>query len=290
MVARSFRAMGTGVELLLDAGPEQDAMGVLLRAEAEVERLEALLSRFRPASELSRLNAAGSMRVGPELLELTRIALAERDRTGGRFDPTVHDAVVAAGYDRSFDGMPEDRDGDVEARPCGGGVAVDAEARTITLDQGVHLDLGGIAKGWTAERIADLMEPAGPCLVSVGGDMALRGPRATGPWTVGVTTGDGSVTLALDRGAIATSGRDRRRWTRGGREAHHIIDPSSGAPSETDLLRVTVVAHGGPEAEATAKALMLAGSARAAEEAEERGIPCVLVGMDGSTRLTGGLA
>lgn len=290
MVRRTFRAMGTGVELMLDAGPQQDAMGLLMRAQTEIHRLEALFSRFRADSELSRLNAAGSMRVGGDMLRLTRVALAERERTGGRFDPTVHDAVVGAGYDRTFEDVPAASSRPPAAARCGGDVRIDERASTVTLGPGVHLDLGGIAKGYAAERVADLMAGGGPCLASVGGDMAVRGPRATGPWTIAVATGDGSVTLALDRGAIATSGRDRRRWTRGGVEAHHIIDPASGAPSATDLLRVTVVAQDGPEAEATAKALMLAGAERAAREADSHGIPCVLVGEDGSTRLAGGLS
>ena len=99
MVHRSFRAMGTDMELLLDA----ESHAPLAEAEEELRRLESLLSRFLPESELSRLNAAGSLEVGPELLELAELAVAARVRTGGRFDPTVHDALVAAGYDRSFD-------------------------------------------------------------------------------------------------------------------------------------------------------------------------------------------
>ncbi|MFN8110396.1 MAG: FAD:protein FMN transferase [Thermoleophilia bacterium] len=287
---RGFRAMGTHVELVLDAGPHRDAAGALLSGEREVRRLEALLSRFRPDSELSRLNASGRMAVGPDLLALTRTALAERERTGGRFDPTVHEAMVAAGYDRTFEEVPRDGEAPgLPAHPCGGHVHVDERSGIVTLDPGVLLDLGGIAKGYAADRVADILAAAGPALASVGGDIAVRGPRIGGPWTVGVATGGAPLTLALEGGALATSGRDRRWWTRGGHRMHHIIDPSTGEPAHTDLLRVTVVAHCGTRAEATAKALMISGAPAARREADALGIPCVLVGMDGSTTLAGGL-
>ena len=280
--------MGTDVEFLLEAGPREDGLGALRAAAGEVSRLERILSRFRPDSELRQLNRSGRMRVGSDLLALVVQALEQRDRTAGRFDPTVHDAVVAAGYDRSIESLPAEVQGRAPV-PGGGDVAVDVEECLVSLASGVRLDLGGIAKGFTADRVADTLAGCGPCLVSLGGDIAVRGPRTSGPWTVGLATGNGPLTLALDSGAIATSGRDRRRWRCNGREAHHIIDPVTGAPSETDLLRVSVVASTGVEAEAHAKALMLAGRAEAAREADARGIPAVLVGVGGETTLTGGL-
>jgi thiamine biosynthesis lipoprotein len=279
VIARRFRAMGTDVEFLVEA---EDPERALEAAEAEFHRLEALLSRFRPDSELSRLNEHGSLEPGPDLLEVVELALLARIRTGGRFDPTVHDALVAAGYDRSFELVPADGPA-AGAAPCRGGVLVDG--RRIELEPGVRLDLGGIGKGFAVERAAVVLAAAGPCLVNAGGDLAVRG----GSWPVGVETADGQITLELDRGAIATSGRDRRRWRRNGHEQHHLIDPRTGAPAESDLLRVTVVASDAVEAEAWAKALFLAGEDAAAAEADELGLPTVLVTADGRTRLAGGL-
>jgi FAD:protein FMN transferase len=279
VIARRFRAMGTDVELLVDA---EHAARALDAAEDEFHRLEALLSRFRPASELSRLNDQRSLEPGPDLLEAVELALLARVRTGGRFDPTVHDALVAAGYDRSFELVPADGPAAATAT-CGGGVLVDG--RRIELEPGVRLDLGGIGKGFAVERAAVVLAVAGPCLVNAGGDLAVRG----GSWPVGVETADGQITLELDRGAIATSGRDRRRWRRNGHEQHHLIDPRTGAPAESDLLRVTVVASDAVEAEVWAKALFLAGEKAAAAEADELGLPTVLVTADGRARLAGGL-
>jgi thiamine biosynthesis lipoprotein len=285
MERRSFRAMGTEIELLVDCDRASTALDA---AEAEFHRLEALLSRFRPDSELSRLNEAGELRVGPDLRRVLELALEARERTGGRFDPTLHDELVAAGYDRSFELVAA---GEVAGSPPAARRASAAGSVTLGDDavrlEGVRIDLGGIAKGYAAERAAEVLATAGPCLVNAGGDVATRG----GSWPVGVETADGIVTVVLShhRG-LATSGRDRRRWRRSGRELHHLIDPSTGEPGVSDILRVTVVAADAIEAEVAAKALFLAGFDRAAQEADAEGIPTVLVGEDGRTDLAGGLA
>ena len=285
----AFRAMGTEIELLVDCGGDAEAQ--LAAAEAEFHRLEALLSRFREDSELSRLNAAGSLDAGPDLVRVVELALAAHERSRGLFDPTVHDAVVAAGYDRSFElvppeddewagaPMPMDRHGH---RP----MAIHVSRARIELSAGVRIDLGGIAKGYAAERAAEVLASAGPCLVNAGGDIATRG----GSWPVGVETAGEPLTLELSHGsALATSGRDRRRWRRNGYELHHLIDPRTGAPSAGDLLRVTVVAADAVDAEVAAKALFLVGADRAADDANASGMPAVLVTNNGHTILAGGL-
>jgi FAD:protein FMN transferase len=285
MLGRVFRAMGTDVELLVDAEQADDALDA---AEGEFHRLEALLSRFRPDSELSRLNGGRELEAGPDLLRVVTLALAARDRTGGRFDPTVHDALVAAGYDRSFELVASSAGRVVTSAPARRRAAADVvvEDGVIRLGEGVRIDLGGIGKGYAAERAAELLATAGPCLVSAGGDVATRG----GSWPVGVETSGDPLTLELRGGsALATSGRDRRRWRHGGRELHHLIDPATGEPSTSDLLRVTVVAADAVAAEVEAKALFLAGGERAAAEADARGLPAVLVTGDGRTLLAGGL-
>lgn len=287
MLRRRFRAMGTDIELLLDAAAGRDALRALTAAERELRRLERLLSRFEPGSQLSQLNRRGAMRVGPELLEVVELALAARERTKGRFNPTVHDALVAAGYDRSFAEVPADApDKATAANRCAGTVHLDHGASTIVLDPGVRLDLGGIGKGYAADRAATILAGHGACLVDAGGDIAVCGR----PWPIGVETAHGPLTLELEQGAVATSGRDRRRWKRGGVEMHHLIDPATGGPADGDLERVTAVAASAAEAEVLAKALFLADASVASREANAQRIPAVLVTRDGQTLLAGGVA
>jgi FAD:protein FMN transferase len=266
----SFRAMGTEVEALVAGG----ASDLFSAVEAEFERLEALLSRFRPESELSRLNAAGELDAGDDLVAVTQLALDARERSGGRFDPTVHDALVAAGYDRSFELVP--RDAAVTPGPahrCGGPVEI--RGSHIRLGPDVRLDLGGIAKGYAVDRAVGILAQAGPCLVNAGGDLAVR----AGVWPVALEGTD--LVLELASGAMATSGRNRRRWRRHGEEQHHLIDPSRGRPADNDLLQVTVVARTAVEAEVLAKVAFLGG---------EVDVPHVLVRVDGTVAFAGGLA
>jgi thiamine biosynthesis lipoprotein len=100
----------------------------------------------------------------------------------------------------------------------------------------------------------------------------------------------GEFTVALASGGLATSGRDRRRWRRGGQERHHAIDPTTGRPSLTDLVRVTAASHSGIDAEICATSLLLAGEATARDEADRLGVACVLITHDDRTVLAGGLS
>ena len=128
--------------------------------------------------------------------------------------------------------------------------------RTIELEPGFRLDLGGIGKGYAADRVAEVLAVAGPCLVNAGGDLAVRG----GAWPVGVTD---ELTLELTRGGLATSGRDRRRW-RATARSRAPPDRPRHRPSgrRRHPLRVTVVAGSAAEAEVAAKAAFLGGDGR----------------------------
>jgi len=168
-------------------------------------------------------------------------------------------------------------------------VRIDMERSLVQLGPGVRLDFGGIAKGYAVDRACELLAEAGPCLVNAGGDLAVRGTLGGGPWPVGIDVPNGSMTLNLGGGAMATTGRDLRRWSRNGQERHHVIDPATGRPSESDILRITVVAHSAVDAEVLAKSLFLAGEQRAVREAGELCVPCVLVSADDRLVLAGGL-
>ena len=179
----AFPAMGTSARLLATPGAP------LHEARALVEDLEARLTRFDPQSELSALNADARETVPAShaLRDAVKAAIAGAAATGGLADPTLLGAVVRAGYDRSLVGHP--RAGLQEAlaaapdpRPAAPSpaadwrhVRVDDASGTIARPPGVHLDLGGSAKGLAADLAADLLAPHGPCAADLGGDLRVRG-------------------------------------------------------------------------------------------------------------------
>jgi len=278
ILRRSFRAMGTDCEWMVDADHPADAISAFAAVERDVMRREAEWSRFLADSDLSRLNRNGVVNASRELIDLVGQALELRDETGGLFDPTVHDAVVAAGYDRSFDAMPADVPTTALSSPSGGGeVTLDVETGVIRLAPGVRLDLGGIAKGYAADRAADVLSVAGPCVANLGGEVAVRG-RA---WPIGVEAAAGVIVIDVEQATVATSGIDRRRWLCGDRDRHHVIDPRTGESVPTDLLRVTVVDTDGARADALATALLVAGRERALEMVEHLGVAAILQAPDG---------
>ena len=155
-----------------------------------------------PDSELSRLNRERALDdASDELLELTELALDARERTGGRFDPTLHDALVAAGYDRTFAELPQDvLDFDeFPAAPAGGGAGTSASAGGASSSARAPRSTSAASPRATPPTAASRRLAAfGPALVNAGGDLAVSGPRAEGAWPVGVDVPSGTLTLALD--------------------------------------------------------------------------------------------
>jgi len=312
MVELAFRALGSRcrIRLVLDEGTGPvEGERLLGLARHEIEALEQAWSRFRPSSELSALNAAhGSpTHVGPETFALVRAAVTAWQVTDGRFDPTVLPALEAAGYTASFDEgavrhgtgdlPPRDEDAGPTPSPGCAGLVLDAPSTSITLPAGVRLDLGGIGKGRAADLVAhDLLAlgAAGVC-VDLGGDVRVAGrpPEGSG-WAIAVAHPDRSdVDLAvvdLADGAVATSSRRRRRWTTDrGTEAHHLIDPSTGAPTTSDLVAVTVIAAEAAWAEVYAKAALVAGSADGIALLADAELAAIAVTTDGAVLRAGPL-
>ncbi|GBD08501.1 FAD:protein FMN transferase [Candidatus Thermoflexus japonica] len=274
----SFRAMGSHMKAMIDSDSPH-AAAALEEVPRWFATWERCLSRFREDSELSRLNRSSgrSVRVSATLWKVLRAALLAAQLSDGLVVPTVLSALEAAGYDRSFEQVPEraveEAMGERNTWPdAWRWIRLDPEQRTVRLPYGVRLDLGGIAKGWAADQAIRRLRPYGPALVDAGGDIAVSGPMASGqPWPIGVADprADQRVPLRdppllgilrISCGGVATSGWDVRRWWRRGEEQHHLIDPRTGRPARTDVLTVTVVAPTAYEAEIAAKAVFLLGS------------------------------
>jgi thiamine biosynthesis lipoprotein len=258
------------------------------------EQWEQALSRFRPDSELSRLNRCTGQPVAvSEILWEVFHAAREAERfTAGLVTPTVLDALVGAGYDRSFELLPPVQTAPIWTVPdlpdLSTAIGWDAASRTLVLPPRVHLDLGGIAKGWAAAKASGRLARYGPALVDAGGDIAVGRARPDGlPWPVGINdpfhAGTHFETLRLRQRGVATSGKDYHRWLRDGVWVHHIIDPRTGLPAVTDVLSATVVAPTATQAEAAAKAALILGSRAGMDWLDaDPGLAGVLVLEDGS--------
>ena len=276
----SFRAMGTLVQCIAPADHPAFQSGVA-SVHATFEREELRFSRFRGDSELSRVNStAGSWTtLSPTFAELVGFALTAWERTAGRFDPTLLGSMVAAGYDRDFDDILAGARAELHAgRAARGAGDVRLDGQRLRLPDGVALDLGGVAKGWTVDRAARAAVAAGLpwALIDAGGDLRLEGEAPIGGIEIAVEDPESSDTdvgrISLRDGALATSSVTRRAW---GPDRHHLIDPGTGAPSIGPVLQATVWARTCADAEISAKDALLQG------EPYLDGGPALLILRDG---------
>jgi thiamine biosynthesis lipoprotein len=288
--------MGTRARLLVVDEPD----GLIAHLRDRVADLEARWSRFRPDSEISRLNQAGgqAVAVSTETRALVRHAIEGWDVTNGLFDPTVLGDLERAGYDCSFeeverrlaDGLPQEPTSRSWLRRGCERIEVDDVAGTVRLPAGVGFDPGGIGKGYAADLVAEEAIDAGAAgiLVDLGGDLRVRGvpPERTGCWRIGVDhplDGPSLGPLLLADGAVATSARTRRRWTTAdGRRQHHLIDPLLGRPTDSDVLSATAVAAEGWQAEVLAKAAFVGGEVQGVGLVDRLGGAALVVAAGGA--------
>lgn len=293
----SFRAMGTtNTVAVTDESSLPAAMAIV---RAEVERIDETCSRFKPESELSRVNrAAGkTTSVSPLLEEALLAALRTAAMTDGLVDPTVGARVEEIGYTVSFGEMPPDGPPvELRVRRVVGwrAVQLDLVAHTVQLPEGTMLDLGASGKAWAADRAASAAATAlsEGVLVECGGDVAVRGRAPGGGWPVRVASDVGAADgedVVLRDGGLATSGTTSRRWRRGWVELHDIIDPATGLPARGPWTIVSVAAATCLEANAASTAALIMGD-RALDWLERIGLPSRLVAADGEVRYTGGWA
>lgn len=252
--------MGTHARLGVVTGDPAAGDTALRRAVEDLETTERALSRFREDSALSQLNRLGTALPGARLLTAIETAIDAYEWSGGLLDPRIIDPLERFGYRQ---GVPCGDVGEVE--PSGALPPVDMrgwvlDSGRVSLPSGVRLDLAGVGKalgiGWAAMRLTGHEG----LLVDVGGDVVALGADENGePWTVLVMHEEPVGQFSGSSLAVATSTTRRRAWTAGGNEAHHLIDPRTGAPSAGELSYATVAAPTILEADLAAKLLILEG-------------------------------
>jgi thiamine biosynthesis lipoprotein len=268
-----FRAMNTEVEVQLYARLAEGNAAAVAGVQRMFDTAEERMSRFRPDSELNRLNrsAGSTRRVSPLLFDVVEAAVWAASITGGIFDPTLLKTMEAIGYDRSFEQIRARPGGETmaPAQPVSSGgryraIGLDRSRQEISLPAGVGLDLGGIGKGWTVDRAADWLTGHGPFLVNAGGDLYAYGtPPGQAGWSIGVADPwdieQDSVRVQVRQMAVVTSTTSRRRWQRSEQVMHHLVDPCTGQPAVTDAVSVTVIAPRAALAEVYAKVALILG-------------------------------
>jgi FAD:protein FMN transferase len=285
----ALEAIGTTAVVVVEERAVDEAERLLA---AELDAIDRACSRFRSDSELMRANdAAGRPTPLSELLaEAVDVALRAAEQTDGAVDPTVAPALVALGYDRDFAAMHADAAHEVRGIPAAGwrSVTLDPRHRVLRMSPGCHLDLGATAKALAADRAARAIAAAtgSPTLVDLGGDVATAGPAPAGGWVVRVTDdhraapdADGQ-SVTVSGGGLATSSTTVRRWRRGGRAVHHIVDPATGEPAAPVWRTVSVAAASCVDANAASTAAIVRG-ASAPRWLEALGLPARLVAPDG---------
>lgn len=284
--------MGTKVHVVVAGGDQ----GHLLYARNRVFELEGLWSRFRSDSDVSRANAAPgrAVAIAAETEALLRLALDAVALSGGVFDPTVHDALVAAGYDRSFEQVdwhsgPARHPGWIGPVPGCAGIEVDAGF--VRLPEGTRLDLGGIGKGYAADLVAGevrALGASGVC-VNLGGDLRVSGtaPGGGSVWPIAIDDPWGApaptAMIGLTEGALATSSVLRRRWADASGCGHHLINPRTGQPARTEVVSASVIAADATWAEVFAKCIVIEGPAAGLRRVGAAGLAGVVILEDGST-------
>jgi FAD:protein FMN transferase len=300
-----FSAMGTWCELIVT-----DGASLLADAESMVAELERRWSRFLPGSDICRINGAEGESVSVHWTTRDVLLLAKDGwvRTEGRFDPTVGAAMNSLGYAQSFE-FVENGVAMIPSAPtkspgssgCGG-IEIDVETCAVRVPSGTSVDLGGIAKGRTADLIARALIEKGAkgACVNIGGDVvALGEPPIGDAWTVAVANPSDTATnllrVRLRDAAIAMSSPTIRQWvtqTPGGVSgvAHHIVDPVTSKPALTDVAAVAVIAGAGWWADLLTKSLMTTTANTALETLSRVGSGAhgLVIDSDGKTLLSEG--
>ena len=303
----AFRAMNTHVYTRLYSN--QAGQAVLLDVQRLFASFEKRLSRFDPESELSRLNGCQQtiFKASPILMDAVEVALLAAEATGGLYDPTILEQLEKAGYGRSFEQLSQEGASPPATALTATTYPLSKRSftfRSIYLNRakgkihkpvGLRLDLGGMGKGWTVDRAADRLQGLGPFLVNAGGDLfAYHSPAGQKGWQIDLVhplqPELAMARLYLHHRALATSTIAKRRWRQAGQLKHHLIDPRTGQPAQTEALSVSVVTDRTVAAEIYAKVALILGVERGLAYLQELpGVEGLIYTVDSKIVYTSGL-
>lgn len=280
----SQEIMGTDIlcQVLSEDTTEPQMLASLEQAFALFRDFAERYSRFSRDNDLFRFNESEGGPVSRELFQLLEEAKRYHEATGGLFDPSILVSLEQEGYTGAYEGT-------VAPVPFSE-LQLDQETLTATKPLGLKIDLGGIGKGFIADKVsASLKKEYRHFLVDAGGDIFASGSNMKEGypyWAISVEhplqPEHPAALLVLSDMAVATSGRNRKHWVKNGTERHHLIDPESRRSAETGLISVTVVAESVTRADIFAKTLFIAGYERGAVLADTLGIPAIFISQDGS--------
>ena len=292
-----FFAMDTIISLTIYGEGAADALSTF---EKETMRLDRLLSAFDETSDVFKINAAGgkAVAISEETAQLIHRAKDASRFTDGAFDITIAPVVSAWGFGESSQNVPAQSEMEVLLEKVGY-ENIDIGGGNVTLSNGASIDLGAIAKGFAAEKLAEKLSQHGikSAVFSLGGNVQTLGTRPDGkPWRVAIADPKSpyEYAAAVDVDgtmAVVTSGGYQRFFEQDSKKYHHIIDPKTGVPAQSGLLSVTVICKDAALADAFSTAFFVVGIDAALEMMElyDEPIEAVFITEDDDLLYTAGL-
>ena len=247
---------------------EGGSPAILDGAFAVIEEYESLLSKTLEDSEIARLNRGENSTVSNETAEIIAVAITYGKKTGGAFDISIQGVDKLWNFQAENPVLPEAaRINDALASV--GYEKIQQQGTEITLQDGAELDLGGIAKGYIADKVKAYLQQNGvtSAIINLGGDVLLIGQKNNAPFAVGVKDPMKQEALAciLDVSdcSVVTTGIYERGFTIDSRLYHHILDPTTGWPVETNLSSVTIISTAAVDGDALSTACLVLGEEKA---------------------------
>ncbi len=291
-------AMYTVTSITVSAPNESIAKEAIEASFAELKSLESILNYYSPTSEVSSINSKAGIKpvkVSKDTIEIIEKAQIAAELTDGGFDITLGPVISLWDFKRKV--IPSREIINAALRQVGyKGIILNRSEGTVFLKKkGMEINLGGIIKGYAADKVIEILKQRGikGAIVSVGGDIKAYGLRPEGKlWNVGIQNPrpikdkDELIgTLAISEGCISTSGDYERFFESGGIRYHHIINPKTGFPSE-GIRSITVIASEGALCDALATGFFALGERGALQRMQQAGIKGIVIDSTGVIKMT----